>query len=187
MESRALADGNVSPQERQRIQRAQNQESRQITRLENNGRVGDPNSPSSRRMQAEVRHDIREERRDLRQQGRFDQGARSGQLTNRFSGNDGRFGQNNNRFANSDYRFSHNDNRFGANASAGAAGNMGRSDLAPGRQPHLQQSPAQQAQVQHAQLQRTSAQQAPVQHAQSQASRPVTVARQGGYSGRHTR
>ena len=81
MESRALADGHVSPQERQRIERAQNQESRQIYRESHDRQVGDPNSPSSRRMQAEVRHDIREDRRDMRQQGRFDEGLpRSGRL-----------------------------------------------------------------------------------------------------------
>src|SRR2546421_11004731 len=49
MEANALKDGNLSPAEKARIQRAQNRESREINRLQNNNRTGDPSSASSRR------------------------------------------------------------------------------------------------------------------------------------------
>ncbi len=76
MESNALKDGNLSPAEKARIQRAQNQESRQINRLENNAATGNPTSASSQRMQADVQRNINQERR-------IEQGVQSGQLTNR--------------------------------------------------------------------------------------------------------
>jgi len=76
MESNAAKDGKLSPAEKARIQRAQNQESRQINRLENNAARGNPNSASSQRMQADVQ-------RDVNQQQRIEQGIQSGQLTNR--------------------------------------------------------------------------------------------------------
>src|SRR5213596_1537851 len=62
-----------------RIQRAQNQESRQINRLESNAAGGNPNSASSQRMQADVQ-------RNVNQQQRIEQGIQSGQLTNREAG-----------------------------------------------------------------------------------------------------
>lgn len=72
-------------------------------------------------------------------------------------------------------------------ATTRQGGYSGRSAQAPGQQTHLQQTPVQQARVDRAQFQRTYAPQA-----QNQVSRPVTVAtsagaRQGGYSGRHSR
>jgi len=76
MESNAMKDGKLSPAEKARIQRAQNQESRDINRLENNAAKGNPNSASSQRMQADVQ-------RNVNQQQRIDQGVKSGQLTNR--------------------------------------------------------------------------------------------------------
>lgn len=76
MESKALKDGSLSPQEKARIRHAQNAESRRISALEHNGVTGNPNSPSSRRMQADVQ-------RNINQQSRIEQGIRSGQLTNR--------------------------------------------------------------------------------------------------------
>src|SRR6267378_3469668 len=72
----AATGGTLSPVEKARIQRAQNQESRQINRLENNAAQGNPNSASSQRMQADVQ-------RNVNQQQRIEQGIRSGQLTNR--------------------------------------------------------------------------------------------------------
>src|SRR5215467_14817720 len=51
MESNAEKDGKLSPAEKARIQRAQNQESRNINRAENNSARGNPNSASSQRMQ----------------------------------------------------------------------------------------------------------------------------------------
>src|SRR6266850_922390 len=76
MEANAAKDGTLSPAEKARIQRAQNQESRQINRLENNAAKGNPNSASSQRMQADVQ-------RNVNQQQRIEQGIQSGQLTNR--------------------------------------------------------------------------------------------------------
>jgi hypothetical protein len=79
MESNAAKDGKLSAGEKARIQRAQNQESRQINRLESNAAKGNPNSASSQRMQADVQ-------RNVNQQQRIEQGIQSGQLTNREAG-----------------------------------------------------------------------------------------------------
>jgi hypothetical protein len=76
MEANAEKDGKLSPAEKARIQRAQNQESRQINRLESNSAKGNPNSVSSQRMQADVQRNINQERR-------IEQGVKSGELTNR--------------------------------------------------------------------------------------------------------
>jgi hypothetical protein len=76
MQSNAEKDGKLSPAEKARIQRAQNQESRDINRLESNAAKGNPNSASSQRMQADVQ-------RNINQQQRIEQGVKSGQLTNR--------------------------------------------------------------------------------------------------------
>ncbi|HEY6241989.1 MAG TPA: hypothetical protein VIW78_14275 [Burkholderiales bacterium] len=80
MESNAAKNGKLSPGEKARIERAQNQESRDINRLENNAARGNPNSASSQRMQADVQ-------RNVNQQQRIEQGVKSGQLTNREVGN----------------------------------------------------------------------------------------------------
>jgi hypothetical protein len=74
-----LRDGNLSPAEKARLAGEQNRASRDINRLENNGRTGNPNSPSSQRMQADVQ-------RNVNQQQRIEQGLKSGQLTNREAG-----------------------------------------------------------------------------------------------------
>jgi hypothetical protein len=79
MEANAMKDGKLSPAEKARIQRAQNQESRDINRLENNAARGNPNSPSSQRMQADVQRNVNQERR-------IERGIQSGQLTNREAG-----------------------------------------------------------------------------------------------------
>ena len=75
-ESRALKNGKLSPEERARIDRAQNQVSRDIYREKHDAQVGNPNSPSSQRMQADVQ-------RNINQQQRIEQGVKSGALTNR--------------------------------------------------------------------------------------------------------
>ena len=79
MESRALRDGTLSADERARITAAQDRVSQNIARERQDGDRGDPNSLSSRRMQADVQ-------RNVNQQERIDQGVRSGQLTNREAG-----------------------------------------------------------------------------------------------------
>jgi len=76
MEANAEKDGKLSPAEKQRIRRAQNQESRDINRLESNAAKGNPNSASSQRMQADVQRNVNQERR-------IEQGVKSGELTNR--------------------------------------------------------------------------------------------------------
>ena len=76
MESRALKNGKLSPEERARIDRAQNQVSRDIYREKHDAQVGNPNSPSSQRMQADVQ-------RNINQQQRIEQGVQNGSLTNR--------------------------------------------------------------------------------------------------------
>ena len=76
IESRALRDGMLTDAERARIDRAQDHLGRDIARERHDAERGDPNSPSSRRMQADVQ-------RNIYQQERIEQGLRSGQLTNR--------------------------------------------------------------------------------------------------------
>lgn len=76
MESRALRDGTVTPAERARINAAQNKASADIYREKHDAQTGDPNSASSRRMQADVQRNVNQEKR-------IQQGMASGQLTNR--------------------------------------------------------------------------------------------------------
>ncbi len=80
MESKALKNGNLSPEEAARIQGAQNRESETINRLKHNDVTGNPNSASSQRMQADVQ-------RNINQQGRIGQGFQSGALTNKETSN----------------------------------------------------------------------------------------------------
>jgi hypothetical protein len=76
MEQRAESDGKLSDAEKRRIEQAQNKESQAIYREKHDAQTGDPNSASSKRMQADVQ-------RNVNQQQRIEQGVQSGQLTNR--------------------------------------------------------------------------------------------------------
>lgn len=76
IEARALRDGTLTDAERARIDRAQDHLGRDIARERHDAEYGNPNSPSSRRMQADVQ-------RNIYQQERIEQGLRSGQITNR--------------------------------------------------------------------------------------------------------
>jgi hypothetical protein len=76
MEKNALKDGTLSPQEKARIQKAQNAESRAIYNQKHDAQVGNPASASSQRMQADVQ-------RNVNQQARIKQGVASGNLTNK--------------------------------------------------------------------------------------------------------
>ncbi|PWT72016.1 MAG: hypothetical protein C5B46_07505 [Proteobacteria bacterium] len=76
MESQALKDGKMTNAEKQRIERAENRVSNEIYRDKHNGNVGDPNSVSSQRMQADVQ-------RNVNQQERIEKGIQNGSLTNR--------------------------------------------------------------------------------------------------------
>jgi len=80
MESNALKNGNLSPQEATRIRQAQNQESGRINKLEDNALNGNPNSASSQRMQSDVQ-------RNINQQSRIEQGIQSGALTRKETSN----------------------------------------------------------------------------------------------------
>src|SRR5213075_3305023 len=75
-QSRAMRDGKLSPAEKARLAREQNNVSRDIYREKHDAQTGNPNSPSSQRMQADVQ-------RNINQQRRIEQGLQSGSLTNR--------------------------------------------------------------------------------------------------------
>jgi hypothetical protein len=75
MQSKALKDGSLNSAEKTRLQRAQNKVSADIYKDKHNATVGNPNSASSQRMQADVQ-------RNVNQQARIEQGVKSGQLTN---------------------------------------------------------------------------------------------------------
>lgn len=76
MESQALKDGHMSKREKARIERAENRTSADIARDKHNDRLGNPDSVSSQRMQADVA-------RNVNQQQRIEQGIQNGTLTNR--------------------------------------------------------------------------------------------------------
>ncbi|GMV59709.1 MAG: hypothetical protein AMXMBFR72_28030 [Betaproteobacteria bacterium] len=76
MESNALRDGQLTAQERARINAAQNKAGADIYKQKHDAQTGDPNSASSRRMQADVQRNINQEKR-------IQQGMASGELTNR--------------------------------------------------------------------------------------------------------
>ena len=79
LQAKELKNGKLSPQERIQLQRAQNHASKDITAAETNGVKGNPESKSSERMQADVQHNINQEKR-------IEQGVKSGELTNRETG-----------------------------------------------------------------------------------------------------
>ena len=76
LQANMLKDGSLSPAEKARLDRAQNQVSRDIYRQKHDAQTGNPNSVSSKRMQADVQ-------RNIDQQARIEQGIRSGTLANR--------------------------------------------------------------------------------------------------------
>ena len=79
MEKKALSDGKMTPEEKARIERAQNAESRRIYDAKHNDVKGNPNSASSQRMQADVQRNVNQEKR-------IEQGVKSGALTNKEAG-----------------------------------------------------------------------------------------------------
>lgn len=76
MQARALRDGTLTAAERARINAAQNRASADIYRQKHDAQQGDPGSPSSQRMQANVQRNINQEKR-------IQQGMASGALTER--------------------------------------------------------------------------------------------------------
>jgi hypothetical protein len=79
IEKNADRNGSVSASEQARITNAQDRESKAIYDQKHDAQTGNPNSASSRRMQADVQ-------RNVAQQGRIAQGEKSGQLTTREAG-----------------------------------------------------------------------------------------------------
>ena len=75
MEKRDLRNGNISAGEQRRLTAAQNKVSRDIDHEKHDAQTGNPDSTSSRRMQADVQ-------RNANQQQRIANGAASGQLNN---------------------------------------------------------------------------------------------------------
>lgn len=76
MESKALKDGKMTGTEKRRIEAAQNQVSDDIRREKHDAQTGNPDSASSRRMQADVQ-------RNANQEQRIENGIKSGSLTDR--------------------------------------------------------------------------------------------------------
>lgn len=76
MQTRALQDGKVSPEEQARIKAAQDKASRDIANAKHNDVHGNPASASSQRMQADVQ-------RNVNQEQRIENGVKDGSLTNR--------------------------------------------------------------------------------------------------------
>ena len=80
METNALKNGKMTPAERRRIARAQNQVSKDIYKEKHDAQTGDPNSASSQRMQTDVQ-------RNANQEQRIENGVKNGSLTNREAAN----------------------------------------------------------------------------------------------------
>lgn len=78
-EAKALRDGKLSAAEQRRIQRMQNKASRDINAEKHDTQTGNPDSASSKRMQADVQ-------RNVNQQQRIENGINNGSLTNRETG-----------------------------------------------------------------------------------------------------
>jgi hypothetical protein len=78
-EAKAMSDGTMTPEEKERIQRMQNHESKEIVHDEHNNIHGNPNSASDQRMQ----HDVQ---RDANQEQRIHNGIENGSLANREAG-----------------------------------------------------------------------------------------------------
>jgi len=80
MEANAMKDGNVTNAEKRRIEAAENKVSKDIYNEKHDAQTGDPNSVSSKRMQADVQ-------RNANQEQRIENGIKKGSLTNREAAN----------------------------------------------------------------------------------------------------
>ena len=76
LQARDLKDGKLSTAERAQLNAAQNKVSRDIAADKHNAVTGNPNSTSSKRMQADVARNVNQEKR-------IEAGVKSGALTNR--------------------------------------------------------------------------------------------------------
>ncbi len=75
LQSQAMKDGTLTAAEKKRIERAQDKVSRDIYAEKHDAQTGNPNSASSKRMQADVQ-------RNINQQQRIKNGIQDGSLTN---------------------------------------------------------------------------------------------------------
>jgi hypothetical protein len=75
MQTQALKDGKMTPAEQARLNAAQNKVSSDIYAAKHNNVTGNPQSDSSKRMQADVQ-------RNVNQQQRIENGVQNGSLTN---------------------------------------------------------------------------------------------------------
>jgi hypothetical protein len=75
MQANALKDGKLTDAEKARLNAAQNKTSKDIYDAKHNAATGNPNSASSKRMQADVQ-------RNINQQQRIENGVQNGSLTN---------------------------------------------------------------------------------------------------------
>jgi len=80
MEANAMKDGNVTNAEKRRIEAAENKVSKDIYNEKHDAQTGDPNSVSSKRMQADVQ-------RNANQEQHIENGIKKGSLTNREAAN----------------------------------------------------------------------------------------------------
>ena len=74
-EHNAMQDGKVSKQEQRKIDQMQNKASADVYAEKHDAKIGNPNSASSKRMQADVQ-------RNINQQKRIENGVKSRELTN---------------------------------------------------------------------------------------------------------
>lgn len=162
LESRARSDGVLTRNERARIDHRQDRLSRDIYRESHDRQVANPDGRRSDRGNDWGRRNDMSPRQ-------FDRNGRSDQFNHRAEGR----GERNEWRGNAVTPRTGSDTRFG------------RSDMAPGRQPHLQQSAAQRTQVQQAQTQRSWTRPARTSAPMTTAS-TETAARHGGRSGRTT-
>jgi len=150
LERRARADGVLTQGERARIDHAQDRLSRDISREAHDRQVANSNWRTPHRPQGW-------DRRDGVGQRDFDRGVRPQQFDRRGAVHSERFGSHAN----------------GVAMRSGSEARFGRSDLAPGRQPHLQQTEAQRTQVQQAQSQRSWTRPAQTSGTSATAANPV--------------
>ena len=76
LQTQALKDGKMTPAEQAKLNAAQNKVSSDIYAAKHNSVAGNPQSDSSKRMQADVQ-------RNINQQQRIENGVQNGSLTNR--------------------------------------------------------------------------------------------------------
>ena len=129
MQTNALKDGKLSAAEQAKLNAAQNKVSADIYADKHNNVTGNPNSASSKRMQADVQ-------RNVNQQQRIENGVQNGSLTNREVA----------RLERGQAKVSHAEAAAGRNGHVGAAeqAHVQRAENRQSRKVHRQKHDAQQ-------------------------------------------